>query len=91
MVYMPQLLPAIVRSPFEIVGLYNDRLNYHLWAKKAHARWIEHKSKAIEMAGEATWRLFTILTAGTASVMDRPSHSATAYRMVLELPADTVS
>lgn len=91
MVYMPELLLAIVRSPFEIVGLYNDRLNYHLWAKKELARWIEQKSKVKEIAGETTWRLFTILFAATASIMDRPSHRHSAYRMVLELPADAVS
>ena len=69
----------------------NDRLNYHLWAKKELARWIEQKSKVNEIAGEATWRMFAILIAATASIMDRPSHSHSAYRMVLELPADTVS
>jgi cyclopropane-fatty-acyl-phospholipid synthase len=90
MVYMPELLLAIVRSPFEIVGLYNDRLNYHLWAKKELARWIEQKSKVNEIAGEATWRMFAILIAATASIMDRPSHSHSAYRLVLELPADAM-
>ena len=88
MVYMPELMQAIVKSPFEIVGLYNDRRNYHLWAKKGLDRWIEQRSQITEMTDDATWRMFAILSAGTSSVMDRRSHCATAFRMVLELPED---
>src|SRR5262249_4944570 len=35
------------------------------------------------------YRMFLLLWAGIATNMDRPSHSATAYRVVLELPEDS--
>ena len=37
---------------------------------------------------EKTWRLFRLLFAGTAGSMNDPTYELTAYRMVLELPAD---
>lgn len=88
MVYLPELISAVVESPFEIASLHNDRRNYHLWARKGFRRWLDCKAEAVERAGEEVWRLWTILFAGTASVMDRPSREASAYRMVLELPDD---
>jgi hypothetical protein len=35
------------------------------------------------------WRTFLLLYVGVAATMDRCSHSATAYRVLLELPADS--
>lgn len=86
MVYMPELIAELVESPFEIVSLHNDRRNYYLWARKGFQRWLDHKAEAIERVGEEVWRLWSVLFAGTASVMSHPSRQASAYRMVLELP-----
>ncbi|HEX8170547.1 MAG TPA: class I SAM-dependent methyltransferase [Thermoanaerobaculia bacterium] len=88
MAYMPELMEAIDRSKMNLVGVYNDRHNYHLWARNGHTRWMEHRAEIIERAGEEIYRLFKLLFAGTSGVMNNPSHAVSAYRMVLELPAD---
>jgi len=87
-VYMPELLAALDRSPLELVGVWDDRRNYHLWARKGHQRWLENRDEVVRLSSEETWRLFRLLYAGTAGVMDDPTYRTTAYRMVLELPAD---
>ena len=88
MTYVPKLMAALDRSPLQLVGLYNDRRNYHLWAKNGLQRWIENREEIVRLAGEETWRMFRLLFAGTAGVMNDPTYQVTAYRMVLELPAD---
>ena len=86
MTYMPELMAAIDKSPIQLVGLYNDRHNYHLWARNGHTRWVENHDKVVEQAGEEIYRLFRLLFMGTAGVMNNPSHEVTAYRLVLEVP-----
>jgi cyclopropane-fatty-acyl-phospholipid synthase len=81
-------MAAIDRSPLQLVGLWNDRRNYHLWAKHGHERWVERKDEAVRQSSLETWRLLRLLLAGTAGVMNDPAWKVTAYRMVLELPAD---
>jgi cyclopropane-fatty-acyl-phospholipid synthase len=88
MVYLPELLAALDRSAFDLVGVYDDRRNYHLWARNGHRRWVERRAEVVAQASEETWRLFRLLYAGTAGVMNDPAHEVTAYRMVIELPAD---
>jgi cyclopropane-fatty-acyl-phospholipid synthase len=88
MTYMPELMAALDRSPIQLVSLHNDRRNYHLWAKHGHERWIENRDAVIRDSSEETWRLFRILYAGTAGVMNNPNWEVTAYRLVLEYPAD---
>lgn len=88
MVYVPELLAAIDKSQIQLVGLFNDRRNYYLWARNGQIRWTENKQKVIEQAGEEIFRLFNLLFMGTAGVMNDPANNVTAYRMVLELPAD---
>jgi len=85
MVYMPELMAAIDRSRIQLIGLYNDRHNYHLWARNGQRRWVENKAKVIEQAGEEIYRLFNLLFMGTAGVMNNPSNEVSAYRLVLEL------
>jgi len=46
--------------------------------------------EVVKQSSEQLWRIFRILFAGTASRMNIPSHYATAYRVVLEYPADFV-
>jgi cyclopropane-fatty-acyl-phospholipid synthase len=88
MTYMPELMAAIDRSSIQLTGVWNDRRNYHLWAKNGHQRWMESKEEIIRRSSHETWRLFRLLYAGTAGVMNDPAWKVTAYRMVLELPAD---
>jgi cyclopropane-fatty-acyl-phospholipid synthase len=88
MVFMPQFIDAVRESPLELMNIYNDRRNYYLWSKAVNERWEQRKVEVVKQTSEQVWRLFRILYAGTASVMSRPSYYATAYRVVLELPAD---
>jgi cyclopropane-fatty-acyl-phospholipid synthase len=88
MTYMPELMAAIDRSSIQLAGVWNDRRNYHLWARHGHQRWLESKEEIVRQTSEETWRLFHLLYAGTAGVMNDPSWEVTAYRVVLELPAD---
>lgn len=84
MVHVPELLAAIDRSRMQLVGLYNDRRNYYLWARNGQLRWVENRARVVAQAGEELYRLFNLLFMGTAGVMSNPSHRVTAYRMVLE-------
>lgn len=86
MVYLPELIEAVWRSPFEIVLLDNDRVNYFRWAKESDRRWIERKAQVLLQADEATWRTFRLMHAGCANIMRDATRGATAYRMVLEMP-----
>jgi cyclopropane-fatty-acyl-phospholipid synthase len=86
MVYMPELMAAADEARAHVVGVWDDRHNYHLWAKNGHDRWIEHRDEVVSRSSEETWRLFKLLFAGTAGVMNDPSYEVTAYRLVLELP-----
>lgn len=86
MVYMPELMAAADEARVHVVGVWDDRRNYHLWAKNGHTRWVENREQVIRESSEETWRLFKLLFAGTSGVMNDPSHEVTAYRMVLELP-----
>jgi cyclopropane-fatty-acyl-phospholipid synthase len=88
MTYMPELMAALDRSPIQLVGVWTDRRNYHLWAKHGYQRWNESREEIVRRSSEETWRLFNLLYAGTAGVMNDPFWQVTAYRMVLELPAD---
>jgi cyclopropane-fatty-acyl-phospholipid synthase len=84
MAYMPELMEAIDRSRMQLIGVYNDRRNYYLWARNGHVRWGENRDAVIEQAGLDIYRLFDLLFIGTAGVMSNPSCKVTAYRMVLE-------
>jgi cyclopropane-fatty-acyl-phospholipid synthase len=86
MVYVPELLAAIDHSSIQLVGLYNDRRNYYLWARNGQRRWVENRAKVVAQAGEELYRLFNLLFMGTAGVMSDPAQTVSAYRMVLELP-----
>ncbi len=87
---MPQFIDAIRESPFEIISIQNDRRNYYLWSKKVNERWEQNQAEVIQRSNKQLWRMFRILFAGTASVMNRASHYVTAYRVVLEYPSDFV-
>jgi cyclopropane-fatty-acyl-phospholipid synthase len=90
MTYMPDLMTAIDSSAFQLVGLWNDRRNYHLWARNGHQRWLENRDQIVRRSSVETWRLFRLLFAGTAGVMNDPAWRITAYRMLLELPVDYI-
>jgi cyclopropane-fatty-acyl-phospholipid synthase len=89
MVFMPEFVEAVRESPFELQEVTNDRRNYHLWMRKVSERWMAQREAVIRDHGDRVYRMFLLLWVSIAMNMDRPSHSATAYRVVLELPQDS--
>jgi cyclopropane-fatty-acyl-phospholipid synthase len=89
MVFMPELMEAVRESPFELSLVTNDRRNYYLWCKGMHERWAKNRAEVEEEYGKRTWRMFALLFAGCAAMMDYRSHGLTAFRVVLEMPADS--
>jgi cyclopropane-fatty-acyl-phospholipid synthase len=90
LVYMPEFMEAVDRSPFEVVGVYRDRHNYHLWSKHGYDRWMANKATVVEQAGIERWRMMRLLIAGSAALMRDTSRGAGAARVVLELPRSHV-
>jgi cyclopropane-fatty-acyl-phospholipid synthase len=84
MVYMPQMISAINRSPFDIVQLHNDRHNYHLWTRKGYERCTERHDDVLAAADERMWRTLRVLYAGCAHIFGPASTRATAYRLLLQ-------
>jgi len=89
MVFMPEFMEAVRESPLELMRVDNDRRNYYLWSRGMYERWMRGRKGIVAEYGEPLWRTFLLLFAGVAAMMNRPSHSATAYRVVLELPSDS--
>jgi cyclopropane-fatty-acyl-phospholipid synthase len=88
-VYMPEFIEAVRESPFELMRVDNDRRNYYLWARGMYERWLNKRAQIEAEHGERLWRTFLVLFAGVAVTMTSRAHSATAYRVLLELPADS--
>jgi cyclopropane-fatty-acyl-phospholipid synthase len=86
LVYMPEFMEAVDRSPFEVVGIYRDRHNYYLWSKHGYDRWMAHQRTVVAQAGIERWRMIRLLIAGSAALMRDTSRGAGAARVVLELP-----
>jgi len=82
MVDLPEFVGCLRRAPFELVSVQNDRDNYYLWSLGVYKRWVARKDEVLARVNEATWRMFAVLYAGTAALMQ--AHEATAYRVVLE-------
>jgi cyclopropane-fatty-acyl-phospholipid synthase len=89
MVFMPEFVEAVRESPFELMRVDNDRRNYHLWAKQMYERWMRQRDEVVAEHGERLYRTFLLLFVAVSAMLDRRSHTSTAYRVLLELPADT--
>jgi len=83
MVYMPQLTKAVADHGFEVVTLANDRVNYGLWCRKVHERWVARHKEVLEVVDEATWRLHRLVQSGGVYCMGPHATDDTAYRVVL--------
>lgn len=88
-VYMPKFIEAVTRSPFELLAVHNDRRNYYLTARSWMERYEQNRDEIREKFGERTYRMFRLYLAGAAYTLNHPSHLATAYRVFLELPAES--
>src|ERR1043165_422674 len=67
----------------------NDGRNYHIWARQMYERWLRQRDEVVAQHGERLWRMFLLLFVAVSAMLDRPSHTSTASRVLLELPADT--
>src|SRR6202011_3503217 len=85
----PEFVEAVRESPFELMRVDNDRRNYHLWARQMYLRWRRQREEGAAQHGEPLYRTFLLLFVAVQAMLDRPSHTSTAYRVLLELPADT--
>jgi cyclopropane-fatty-acyl-phospholipid synthase len=83
LVYMPQFIAAASNAGLDILNIENDRRNYHLWAKKGLERWLPKRAEIIADSDDKTFRLMTLLMAGTAEMFSPTSQRATAYRVTL--------
>ena len=87
-VYLPKFVEAATRSPFEIVRIDNDRRNYHLTAQHWFDNFERNRAAIRERFGERTYRMYRLYLAGMPQMLDCDTHLTTAYRVMLELPAD---
>ena len=75
----------VEKSPFEIISVHNDRLNYEITAR----RWAENldagREEIARRWGEELYRKYRLYLWGTAHAF--ASNLMTAYRIVLQLPA----
>jgi len=88
LVYMPEFIDAIRQSKLEIIGIYDDRHNYHLWAKKCYEKIQLNKEEFVSKSSEYLYRMFLTLYAGTSAAFIKPDYQCGASRVVLELPLD---
>jgi hypothetical protein len=50
---------------------------------------MSQRDEVVAQHGERLYRTFLLLFVAVSAMLDRPSHTSTAYRVLLELPADT--
>ncbi|HET9531239.1 MAG TPA: class I SAM-dependent methyltransferase [Blastocatellia bacterium] len=79
-------LAAVAKTPFELIAVHNDRRNHLLTTR----RWAEnldyHRDEIVARWGERLYRRFRLYLWGC--VHSFSNDDVTAYRLVLELPAD---
>ena len=77
-------LAAVAETPFEVVGVWNDRESYRLTC----LRWAEnlerHQKEIEDRFGQRQFRRFQFYLRGCVDGFERDD--ITAYRLVLELP-----
>ena len=66
----------------------NDRRNYHLTAQHWFDNFERNRTAIRERFGERAYRMYRLYLAGMPQMLDCETHLTTAYRVMLELPAD---
>jgi len=79
-------LDAVSRTPFELIRVTNDRRNYLLTTKCWAENLDRHRDQIIARWGERLYRRFRLYLWGC--VHSFSTDDVTAYRLLLELPAD---
>lgn len=85
-VCLHEYLAAVARSPFEVVAVHNDRMNYartcEAWARNLEGR----EREVVARWGEAWYRRFRLWLWGCVDVFERDRYGAN--RLVLRLRED---
>ena len=79
-------LDAVAKSPFELMEVHNDRHNYLLTTKHWAENLERHRDEIVAHWGERLYRRFRLYLWGC--VHSFTTDDVTAYRLLLELPAD---
>jgi cyclopropane-fatty-acyl-phospholipid synthase len=79
-------LDAVAKTPFELIDLRNDRRNYLLTTKHWAENLDRHRDEIVARWGERLYRRFRLYLWGCVHAFS--TDDVTAYRLLLELPAD---
>lgn len=79
-------LDAVAKTPFELIEVHNDRHNYLLTTKHWAENLDRHRDEIVARWGERLYRRFRLYLWGC--VHSFSTDDVTAYRLLLELPAD---
>lgn len=80
-------LDAVEKTPFELVYARNDRRNYLITTKRWAENLDRYRDEIVARWGERLYRRFRLYLWGC--VHSFSTDDVTAYRLLLELPADT--
>ncbi len=79
-----EYLTEVAKSPFQLVGVWDDRHNYHLTTKAWAERLDQHREEIEQRWGKCLYRIFQLYLWGSAEGFQ--SGMIDAYRVVLKLP-----
>ncbi|MFL6216841.1 MAG: class I SAM-dependent methyltransferase [Blastocatellia bacterium] len=79
-------LDAVVKTPFELIEVRNDRHNYLLTTRHWAENLDRHRDEIVARWGERLYRRFHLYLWGCVHAFS--TDDVTAYRLLLELPAD---
>src|SRR5882724_5054490 len=80
-------LEAVAKTPFELIYARNDRRNYLLTTRHWAENLDRHRDEIVARWGERWYRRFRLYLWGCVHCFS--SGDVTAYRLLLELPADS--
>jgi len=81
-----EYLAEVAISPFRLLGVHDDRHNYHLTTRHWAERLDSHREEVEDRWGRELYRKFRLYLWGSAEGFQRDMIQA--YRWVLELPAE---
>ncbi len=84
--HLTDYLDAVAGTPFELIDVRNDRHNYLLTTRHWAENLDRHRDQIIARWGERLYRRFRLYLWGCVHAFS--TDDVTAYRLLLELPAD---
>lgn len=83
---LERYLAEVARTPFELIEIRNDRINYFLSCKKWAENLEQVRDQVTSRWGQHLYRRFRLYLWAAANSFE--TRTLSAHRMVLELPAD---